>query len=75
MKFLRQYLRYISCDFVEGLKVPDIYTAIHNAVLITDPSKRGIPLAEEADRMENVSRAAYAWLKSFRILDKPNLLN
>lgn len=68
MKYIRGYMRTIEAGYVENSELHDIYTAIQEAVEFTDGSTKYRYLDQEATKMEIVSRAAFAWLKSLRLL-------
>jgi hypothetical protein len=69
MKYMRDYLRKMNCKFTEGHKIINIYNAIERALKAINVKHMCHPIADEADNMECVSRAAYAWLKSYNLLD------
>ncbi len=74
MKHLREYLRNsLKTNYIEALRVPDFFTALEKAIEIVKPSVNQQFVSVEADRMENISRAAYAWLKSYRLLSTTKL--
>lgn len=70
MKHLREYLSHINVDVEEGYKIIDLYAAIGEVLKYTYPvdCTDQYYISHEANAMEQISRSAYAWLKSFRML-------
>lgn len=72
MSYIRDYLKDIGMPYEEAHKIPDLYVALHLAILTIDKtkSKSGyVMLKEEADKMEFVSRACFCWLRVYKKLD------
>lgn len=68
-KLIVKYLKRIDSEYQNGHKIIDLYTAIGNLVgFLKSPMTNPSFLSDEAAAMEQVSRACYAWMKSFRML-------
>lgn len=66
MKYIREWLTSQDLPFQQGWKYPNLYSALECAV---DWMQRASgSLATEADRLEQVSRASYHWMKTYRKL-------
>lgn len=69
MQHLMTYLKGIECDYEPGAKVDELPEAIADmARYIAPNSTNSFFISHETEAMERVSRAAYAWLKAFRML-------
>jgi len=68
MKYIREWLTKRRLNFQHGWKFPNLYVALEQAIIIT---QRGTcNLAHEADKLEQVSRAAYHWIKTMKALGR-----
>jgi hypothetical protein len=68
MKYIRFILSKKKLPYKEGLKFPNLYTALEHAVAYTTRGEGN--LAIEADKLEAVSRAAFHWLKTMKKLGR-----
>lgn len=66
MKHIRLWLKKKKHDYNEQVRFPNLYTALDQAVEVTREGK--CVLALEAERLEQVSRAAYHWMKTYKML-------
>jgi len=69
-KYIRDYLKNINSGYEPGHKVGDLYTAVGRLIKYCQPIPDGkyYYVSDEAEDMERVSRACYAWMKNFRML-------
>ena len=68
MKYIRAYLKKKKLPFEEGIRFPSLYTALQDAVIVTTAKR--CTLAVEANSLERVSRSAYQWMKTYRMMGK-----
>lgn len=61
MKYIRDWLASQKLPFQQGFKFPNLYTALELAMAFMQRATGN--LAVEASRLEQVSRAAYHWMK------------
>lgn len=73
MKYIRRWLTKQKLPFDEGGKYPNLYNALEEAVRVTQA--RRCTLAVEADKLESVSRAAYHWMKTYKMVTPKPLSN
>lgn len=67
-KFIVKYLKKIEVDYKGGHKIIDLFNAIAALVKLLRPEQNNSFLSDEAAVMEQVSRACFAWMKSYRML-------
>jgi hypothetical protein len=68
MKYIRQYLKKKRLDYNEQVRFPNLYTALEEAVAITREGRCALSI--EAERLEQCSRAAYHWMKTYKMLGR-----
>lgn len=69
IQHLMTYLKTIKCDYEGGAKIDNLHISVEKLIPFIEPNHIGQHfVTDEAEAMEKVSRAAYAWLKTFRML-------
>lgn len=68
LKHIRAWLKKKDLPYTEAHRFPNLYTALEVAVATTTNGKGN--LAMEASRLEQCSRAAFHWLKTYKQLGR-----